>query len=132
MCFLKLFGEFNYFFALFIFRRYVKAIVFRFQVLIPELNKTLSEAERRHETFHVAYKSVIILFETLEHLVDVGVLSFSRDDAAKQLIDSFRRMDQFLKNPSLKEFSDKVFPHCFTRFIYSHHVLSDSIVTENV
>ena len=110
----------------------MKAIVFRFQILIPELNKTLSEAERRHETFHVAYKSVIVLFETLKHLVDVGVLSFSRDDAAKQLIDSFGRMDEFLKNPSLKEFSDKVCLYYFIRFIKSHHVLNDSIVTENV
>lgn len=90
------------------FRRYVKAIVFRFQVLIPELKKTLTEAEKRHDTFHVAFKSVIVLFETLKHLVDVGVLAFSRDDAAKQLTDSFKRMDEFLNNTSLKEFIDKV------------------------
>ena len=108
----------------------MKAIVFRFQVLIPELNKTLSEAERRHETFHVAFKSVIVLFETLKHLVDVGVLSFSRDDAAKQLIDSFGRMDEFLKNPSLNEFSAKVFPYCFFSRFIKYQVLNNSIVSE--
>ena len=86
----------------------MKAIVFRFQVLIPELKKTLTEAEKRHDTFHVAFKSVIILFETLKHLVDVGVLSFSRDDAAKQLMESFSKMAEFLNNTGLKEFIEKV------------------------
>ena len=86
----------------------MRAIVFRFQVLIPELKKTLAEAEKRHDTFHVAYKSVIVLFETLKHLVEVGVLSFSREDAAKQLIDSFNKMAEFLNNTGLKEYIDKV------------------------
>ena len=77
-------------------------------MLIPEFKKTLSEAEKRHDTFHVAFKSVIVLFETLKHLVDVGVLSFSREDAAKQLIDSFGKMAEFLNNTGLKEFIEKV------------------------
>ena len=96
----------------------MKTVVFRFQVLIPELKRTLIESERRQSTFHTAYKSVVVLFETLKHLVDVGVLSFSREDAAKQLIDSFKHMAEFLNNTSLKEFSDKVsfVPfHCFRR-----------------
>ena len=86
----------------------MKTVVLRFQVLIPELKKALAEADKRQNTFHTAYKSVIVLFETLKHLVDVGVLSFSREDAGKQLIGSFMHMAEFLNNTSLKEFSEKV------------------------
>lgn len=93
---------------LYLFRRFLKAIIWHSEWIVPEIRTTLSETKKRQESFTRSFHALLELFKTLDsslHVEELMKLKMGKDVDIRVTV---QQMSDCLADKGLQDFSEKV------------------------
>ena len=102
------------------FRRFLKAIIWHSEWIVPEIRLTLKETQKREQLFSGSFKALLELFKTLDsslHVEELMKLKVGKDVDIRVTI---QQMSECLADKGLQDFSERVINDVLQ---YNPHVL---------